>query len=76
MKRPEMNRRDFNRLTFAAFGGVVAGSMTGCQPATPPAPATDPEAGSTTAGGHDDHDHAADRPAADGTGGEQHSGTW
>ncbi|QDT93542.1 hypothetical protein [Gimesia algae] len=63
MKRPEMNRRDFNRLTFAAFGGVVAGSMTGCQPAAPPAPAkpaTDAEAGSTAADEHDDHDHAAE----------------
>ncbi|MCH9656643.1 MAG: hypothetical protein K0U86_22525 [Planctomycetes bacterium] len=59
MKRPEMNRRDFNRLTFAAFGGMVAGStMSGCQSKTPPAPATPPagesEAGSTT---KDDHDH-------------------
>ncbi|WP_298867752.1 hypothetical protein [uncultured Gimesia sp.] len=60
MKRPEMNRRDFNRLTFAAFGGMVAGStMYGCQSKTPPAPVTppagEPEAGSTT---KDDHDHA------------------
>ena len=30
MKRTEMNRRDFTRLTAAAFGGVVAGSMAGC----------------------------------------------
>ena len=30
MKRDGLNRRDFNRLTMAAFGGVVAGSMVGC----------------------------------------------
>lgn len=30
MKQDELNRRDFNRLTMAAFGGVVAGSMVGC----------------------------------------------
>tara|TARA_R110002095_G_scaffold181588_2_gene158877 strand:- start:3963 stop:4484 length:522 start_codon:yes stop_codon:yes gene_type:complete len=61
MKRPEINRRDFNRLTFAAFGGIVAGSMTGCEKPAPPASnipaATDAEAGSTT---KDGHDHAAD----------------
>ncbi|WP_339736049.1 hypothetical protein [uncultured Gimesia sp.] len=58
MKRPEINRRDFNRLTFAAFGGMVAGSMTGCNKPAPPAskaPAEDAEAGSST---KDEHDHA------------------
>lgn len=30
MTRPDVNRRDFNRLTAAAFSGVVAGTMTGC----------------------------------------------
>lgn len=30
MKRTELSRRDFARLTAAAFGGVVAGSMAGC----------------------------------------------
>ena len=39
MKRTEMNRRDFTRLTAAAFGGVVAGSMVGCgETATDSAP--------------------------------------
>lgn len=63
MKRPDINRRDFNRLTIAAFGGMVAGSMTGCQKPAPPAPqapATDAEAGSST---KDEHDHAADGTA-------------
>ncbi|QDV53157.1 hypothetical protein [Gimesia fumaroli] len=62
MKRPDINRRDFNRLTIAAFGGMVAGSMTGCQKPAPPAPktpATDAEAGSSTKDEHD-HDHAGD----------------
>jgi len=57
MKRPDLNRRDFNRLTLAAFGGMVTGSMTGCQPKSEPAPKTDAEAGNETEKGHDDHDH-------------------
>ena len=30
MKRPELNRRDFTKLTMAAFGGVLAGTTVGC----------------------------------------------
>ena len=30
MKRKELSRRDFTKLTTAAFGGMVAGSMVGC----------------------------------------------
>src|SRR5262245_34075510 len=30
MENPELNRRDFHRLTMAAFGGVVAGTLSGC----------------------------------------------
>lgn len=30
MKREGLNRREFNRLTMAAFGGVVAGAVAGC----------------------------------------------
>ena len=30
MKQNDMNRRDFTKLTAAAFGGLVAGSMIGC----------------------------------------------
>ena len=59
MKRPEINRRDFSRLTFAAFGGMVAGSMIGCQKQAPPAPKA-AEAGSETKDDHADHDHADD----------------
>ena len=53
MKRTEMNRRDFTRLTAAAFGGVVAGSMVGCgdSATTEPAPSgggADPAEGGDT----------------------------
>jgi len=30
MKRTELNRRDFARLTAAAFGGMIAGAAVGC----------------------------------------------
>ncbi len=30
MKRTELNRRDFNRLTSATFGGLLAGTIAGC----------------------------------------------
>ncbi|MCA9068290.1 MAG: hypothetical protein KDA84_05175 [Planctomycetaceae bacterium] len=30
MKRENVNRRDFNRLTVAAMGGLMAGSFVGC----------------------------------------------
>ncbi len=55
MKRTDLNRRDFNRLTAAAFGGILTGSLAGCgseeaAPPKPDAPAdttgtTDPPAG-------------------------------
>jgi hypothetical protein len=50
MNEQELNRRDFHRLTMAAFGGVVAGTVVGCseeKPAAPVAkPATSPTPGS------------------------------
>ncbi|HUG93714.1 MAG TPA: hypothetical protein VML55_22985, partial [Planctomycetaceae bacterium] len=30
MKRDELTRRDFHRLTAAAMGGLVAGTIAGC----------------------------------------------
>lgn len=44
MKKCDLSRREFNRLSMAAFGGVMAGSLVGCggdedAPADPPAPA-------------------------------------
>ena len=56
MKRPELNRRDFNRLTMAALGGMVAGTVAGCggddeEPAGgDPVTGGDPQ---TEADGHD-----------------------
>ena len=47
MKNSDLNRRDFNRLSMAAFSGIVAGSLAGCSKA--PAPATGGE-GESAAG--------------------------
>jgi len=30
MKKSSVNRRDFNKLTMAAFGGLVTGTVAGC----------------------------------------------
>lgn len=38
MENPELNRRDFHRLTMAAFGGALAGSVVGCGETAPPKP--------------------------------------
>ena len=38
MKRCDLTRREFNRLTAAAFGGVVAGTMAGCTGGDEPDP--------------------------------------
>lgn len=43
MKRMDLNRRDFNKLTMAAFGGLLAGTAAGCgsgEPEANPAPET------------------------------------
>ena len=43
MKQTKLNRRDFNRLTMAALGGVVAGTAIGCgggDDSSAPAPST------------------------------------
>ena len=39
MNQNELNRRDFHRLTMAAFGGVLAGTAAGCSEEKKPAPA-------------------------------------
>ena len=36
MDPQELNRRDFHRLTMAAVGGVLAGTVTGCGGDAPP----------------------------------------
>jgi hypothetical protein len=73
MKKTDLSRRDFNRLTAAAFGGVVAGTFAGCAnegsdpaPADPaPVPGTEPEATEPAEGG---------TTAAEGEGGEPAAG--
>lgn len=48
MENSELNRRDFHRLSMAAFGGALAGSVVGCSPAASPpsgAPAAKPTTG-------------------------------
>lgn len=47
MSRKDLDRREFNRLAVAAFGGVVAGSLAGCQQ-QPPAANSGTGAGGTT----------------------------
>ena len=53
MDRSELNRRDFHRLTMAAFGGAVAGSMAGCgeEAKKPAGPGTTGTPRGGTAGG-------------------------
>jgi hypothetical protein len=72
MSRNELNRRDFNRLTTAALGGVLAGVTVGCakaddktNPSTAAAPASD-----TKAEGGDKA--AADAPKVDMLATEKH----
>jgi hypothetical protein len=48
MPENDLNRRDFTRLTLAAFGGTLTGAMVGCDagpPAPAPAPGTAPGTG-------------------------------
>lgn len=47
METPELNRRDFHRLSMAAFGGVLAGAVAGCD-SSPPAPPKPPAGGTAT----------------------------
>ncbi len=59
MSSGEMNRRDFHRLTAAAFGGVVAGAAAGCSDAP-----VDEAANNTGAVGHGSAGPATDPGAA------------
>jgi hypothetical protein len=52
MTESELSRRGFNKLTVAAFGGMVAGSFAGCgseRPTAPAAPAEVPTAAAPAA---------------------------
>ena len=76
MKKTDLTRRDFNRLSMAAFGGVVAGTFAGCanegtDDAAPSAPdpvlgdPADAGSGTTDAGdGGDGGDGAGDETAS------------
>lgn len=39
MSRSDLNRRDFHKLSMAAFGGLVTGTLAGCGREQAPAPA-------------------------------------
>lgn len=55
MSPQDYNRRDFNKLAVAAFGGAVAGSMLGCggggTAPTPPAESAAPKVAENAAAG-------------------------
>ncbi len=44
MSSNDLNRRDFHRLSMAAMGGVMAGSLAGCENKPLPQPAAPPSA--------------------------------
>lgn len=43
MKRDDVNRRNFNQAAIAAFGGMVAGTMSACNRSASPPTTTDNE---------------------------------
>ncbi len=53
MERQPLSRRDFNRLSSAALGGLLAGGMLGCSGSNPP-PGKSGDAGAGTATGEGD----------------------
>ncbi len=62
-----LNRRQFNQLSMAALGGVVAGAAAGCgggDTATTPPAQPAPTGGSEAAGGGEETTDAGGEPAA------------
>lgn len=68
MKSADMNRRDFARLTTAAFGGVVAGTIAGCAGESATETPAEPAGGAAPAGGDTTTPEGGDAAAAEGSG--------
>ena len=66
MKKTQLTRRLFNRLTAAAFGGMMTGSVIGCSQQADDGPDTSDEGGTADEGGTSDEGGIAD------AGGEVH----
>lgn len=69
MKREELNRRDFTRLTAAAFGGLMAGTVIGCGGGNKDAGTASTEggdAGTDAAAAGGDAAEGGDKPAGEG----------
>ena len=64
MKKCDLSRREFNRLSMAAFGGVVAGSLAGCSDGEDDAPPVTPAGGTTTTEPADGTDTTGSDPEA------------
>lgn len=64
MDNAELNRRDFHRLTMAAFGGALAGAAGGCGPAETKPPAASGGGGATPGDGEQGGSAAAGDSAA------------
>lgn len=50
MTHDELNRRNFNRLAAAAFGGLIAGTSLGCRSESEPSGGLPPEGDAVAAG--------------------------
>jgi hypothetical protein len=73
MKKTDLTRRDFNRLSMAAFGGVVAGTFAGCAGESADPPSTpDPTLGAPADAGSGTTDTAGD--GGDAAGGDEAAG--
>ncbi|MGE0608710.1 MAG: hypothetical protein AB7O62_16570 [Pirellulales bacterium] len=60
MERQSLSRRDFNRLSSAALGGLLAGGVAGCNNSTPPPANPGPDGGASNASGGDNGAGAGD----------------
>src|SRR4051794_39578154 len=72
MKPSEFTRRDFNRLTAAAFGGIVVGTTVGCSEANKPVATKAPEKSAETKTDPDPGSKKVDTVAVNDWLGEKH----